>query len=158
MDLESIHSAESSNGTAYALAHSDDDLFAQPHRARAHGSGTSTTKPTNSLLISKALSTEEQDSGTEMKRGDKPGLPDTESLISDEEYDRLRGLQSRMAAEMVIDNLSAQGILQLRMIRWMINRAEAVRVGSALDKLEVIASLHEKLANEVSRMVEAVKR
>lgn len=88
----------------------------------------------------------------------KEGLPAHGSVLSAAEYKRLLALQSEMAAKMLSGELTRREILQLQMIRWAIDRAEDAQYGAVLDRMEFLASLHERLESEVSRMVAAVKK
>jgi hypothetical protein len=66
--------------------------------------------------------------------------------------------QAEMAARMVMEQLTLNEILRLRMLRWAIDRAEAARYGADLRKLEALAELNEDLARQVGRLVGAVKK
>jgi len=81
------------------------------------------------------------------------GLPKTAATITPTEYEDLLVLQGEMAARMVTGELSRSEILELQMIRWAIDRAEAEIYGGALNQLELLARLQEQLASEVQRLV-----
>lgn len=75
---------------------------------------------------------------------------------ADAEYRSLLSEQGRLARRLVTGAITDAESLDLGMIRWAIDRIENARQAEALGDLESLALLHEKLASEVTRMVEVL--
>lgn len=76
---------------------------------------------------------------------------------TEQEYDELLAEQSRLARKQVMETLSRSERLQLKMVRWAIDRVENARMKADLDRLNQLASLHERLAREITRLVDAAQ-
>lgn len=157
MVLEAASSADAGGGATYfdVSALQGDAIT----KKLPMSSGTLTTVSLETASVSKGIDAPESTLATEgtLHIG-KSGLPKAVSIISDEEYDKLRKQQAQMAAKMLAGELSAREILQLKMIRWAINRGEEARLGAGFGNLEVLTSLHEKLAGEIDRMMAAFNK
>ena len=70
---------------------------------------------------------------------------------SDIEFEELLREQSRLGRKKVVEGLSHGENLQLQMVRWAIDRVENARMHGDIDRLSTLVSLHESLANEISR-------
>lgn len=73
---------------------------------------------------------------------------------TDQEYEALLTEQATLARKRVMQGLTRREDLQLTMVRWALDRVEVARSRVDLDRLSRLAMLHEKLADEINRLVE----
>lgn len=78
-------------------------------------------------------------------------------LAADRELEELERQRAMLAAKSVMGALSSQEALELQMITWAIDRAEAREPMPGLVALEAMAQLQQKLKAEVEQMVAALR-
>ena len=85
--------------------------------------------------------------------------PNEEVLLprSEGEFEELLKQQATLAQKKVVQGLTDSESRELKMIRWVIDRVENERIGNDIKSLEKLVTLHERLATEVSRLIESIK-
>lgn len=73
-------------------------------------------------------------------------------LVPDEEYQALKSTHRELVKRKFVSGLSKKEVLELRMLRWQLDRLEDARTGGALDGLESLVLTHEFLSRNVLKV------